>query len=86
MPELPEVETTLRGITPHLKNQQIEAVKVTQSQLRWPVSAELKSLTPLTVLSLRRRAKYLIISTDTGHIIIHLGICLLYTSPSPRDS
>ena len=74
MPELPEVETTLRGITPHLKNQQIEAVKVTQSQLRWPVSAELKTLTPLTVLSLRRRAKYLIISTDTGHIIIHLGM------------
>jgi len=74
MPELPEVETTLRGITPHLQNHQIESVKVTQPQLRWPVSAEFYTLTQLPVLSLRRRAKYIIINTAAGHIIIHLGM------------
>lgn len=79
MPELPEVETTLRGIAPYLRNHHIESVVITQPQLRWPVSSELQTLTHLRVLSLRRRAKYLIIdtehgNTDPGHIIIHLGM------------
>ncbi len=74
MPELPEVETTLRGIAPHLQNHRIEAVTVSQPKLRWPVSAELITLKQVPVLSLQRRAKYLIINTDAGHIIIHLGM------------
>lgn len=74
MPELPEVETTLRGIAPHLQNHRIESVTVSQPQLRWPVSVELKTLTQMPVLSLHRRGKYLIINTEAGHIIIHLGM------------
>jgi len=74
MPELPEVETTLRGIAPHLENRLINAITVTQSKLRWPVSVEFTTLKDLPVRSLHRRAKYLIINTDSGHIIIHLGM------------
>lgn len=74
MPELPEVETTLRGLTPHLRNRRIESVLVTQPQLRWPVSAEINTLCKLKVLSLQRRAKYLLIGTESGHIIVHLGM------------
>lgn len=75
MPELPEVETTLRGISPHLLNQKIEQVLVRHWQLRWPVPAELPSLLKgREVLGLRRRAKYLIVSFDDGHLILHLGM------------
>lgn len=74
MPELPEVETTLRGIAPYLHGHKIESVAVSQPQLRWPVSPELSTLKQLLVITLYRRAKYLIISTETGHIIIHLGM------------
>lgn len=74
MPELPEVETTLRGIAPHLESQHIESIDVRQPKLRWPVSAEFSTLGQLPVVSLARRAKYLIIGTSKGHIIIHLGM------------
>ena len=84
MPELPEVETTLRGIEPFLKGQQIVAVKIRQPKLRWPVSFELSGLSYCRVLSLKRRAKYLLIEIDNtpkesstskpAHIIIHLGM------------
>ena len=56
MPELPEVETTKRGIEPWLLNQRIERVVVRQPQLRWPVVAELKLLQGQTVRRLSRRA------------------------------
>lgn len=84
MPELPEVETTLRGIEPHLKNQQIKEISVSQPQLRWPVSDQLYHLKKCRVVALRRRAKYLLVEINggtlkdkpagTGHIIIHLGM------------
>jgi len=77
MPELPEVETTLRGIAPHLLNQRIERVIVREPRLRWPVSDELSALRNAPVESLARRAKYLIVRTATpfaGNIIIHLGM------------
>lgn len=74
MPELPEVETTLRGIAPYLQGHTIEAVSVREPRLRWPVSPELSTLKQLPVVALSRRAKYLIISTEPGHIIIHLGM------------
>ena len=77
MPELPEVETTLRGIAPHLLDHKISRVIVREPRLRWPVSEALKSLTDAPVTSLSRRAKYLILTTATpytGNIIIHLGM------------
>ncbi len=77
MPELPEVETTLRGIEPYLLEQKITRIVVREKRLRWPVSSELLTLTNQTVSALNRRAKYLLVSLgrqQTEHIIIHLGM------------
>lgn len=75
MPELPEVETTRRGILPHIKGQVIENIEVRQSKLRWPVPTKaLQKALPLMVNDVRRRAKYLLIETASGNIIIHLGM------------
>lgn len=74
MPELPEVETTLRGIEPYLLKKKILNIQVRQAQLRWPVPGTLAELKNQTVQSLDRRGKYIIASTKTGSIIIHLGM------------
>lgn len=75
MPELPEVETSRRGIDPHICGRTIARSVVRQSQLRWPVSPQITTLMPgQTVLSTRRRGKYILIETTNGHIIIHLGM------------
>ena len=75
MPELPEVETTRRGIEPHIQGQTIEKVVVREKKLRWPVPARLNALlTGKTVLSVRRRAKYLLVDVATGTVMIHLGM------------
>jgi len=75
MPELPEVETSRRGIEPHLCNQKITAIIVRNRQLRWPISVRLqKEATASTINAVRRRAKYLLIDTSQGCIIIHLGM------------
>lgn len=74
MPELPEVETSVRGVAPYLEGKQIETVVIRQSQLRWKVSEELTQMRGATILSIYRRAKYLIIETDRGDILVHLGM------------
>lgn len=74
MPELPEVETSVRGISPYLVGQTIEQIIVRQKQLRWWVSDELDEMGGATILSIYRRAKYLIIHTDRGDILVHLGM------------
>ena len=74
MPELPEVETALRGVTPYLKGFIIEKIVVRQPKLRWTVSPELTELKDVKILNLTRRAKYLIIHTEKGYIIGHLGM------------
>ena len=74
MPELPEVETTLRGIRPHLQGRTLKKVVVRESRLRWPVSESLYSLRDSQVLGVRRRAKYLLIDLDVGQLLIHLGM------------
>lgn len=75
MPELPEVETTLRGIAPFIVNQTISRVEVRQPRLRWPIIDNLgKQLGGEKVLSVRRRAKYLLIELASGTLIIHLGM------------
>jgi formamidopyrimidine-DNA glycosylase len=75
MPELPEVETTRRGIEPHLLGQVVTDVIVRQPKLRWPIPANLKrSLKGAIISSVTRRGKYLLIGSDRGALIIHLGM------------
>ena len=75
MPELPEVETTLRGIEPYLLGNRIIRIVVREKRLRWPVSNELLTLANRKVTALNRRAKYLLVSLGNAeHIIIHLGM------------
>lgn len=74
MPELPEVETTRRGIAPYLENAKIKKIIVRQPRLRYPVPIELQQFENIAVLSTSRRAKYLIIHTEKGFLIGHLGM------------
>ena len=75
MPELPEVETTCRGISPHIESQTVSQVIVRQPKLRWPVSPELSTDLPQQrIQKVSRRAKYILISTGNGTLIIHLGM------------
>lgn len=79
MPELPEVETTRRGIAPHLEGNAFSGVTVRQSRLRWEIPALAQLLPGLTVEAVRRRAKYLLIPCGNEHgtagtLIMHLGM------------
>lgn len=74
MPELPEVETTRRGIAPHLEGQTIRRVTVRQPQLRWPVPGEVQTLSNATVTGVARRAKFLLLDVPTGQLLMHLGM------------
>ncbi len=74
MPELPEVETSRRGIEPHLVGETIVHAVVRNPRLRWPVSSEIHALSDRPVLSVQRRAKYLLLELPEGWIIIHLGM------------
>lgn len=75
MPELPEVETTRRGIAPHIIGQRISRVTVRDARLRWPVDPALsRKLAGQTVRDVARRAKYLLITLDRGSVILHLGM------------
>ena len=74
MPELPEVETTCRGIAPHVSGQRIERVILRETRLRWPVSREVADLAGHRIESVTRRAKYLLMQLDQGHLIWHLGM------------
>ena len=75
MPELPEVETVCLGIAPHIEGQTIKQVIVRQPKLRWPVPEMLnQTLTGLSIQSVSRRAKYLLFSTGSGTMLLHLGM------------
>lgn len=75
MPELPEVETSRRGVEPHLTGHTIETVVMRNRSLRWPVAKDVDDgLADSHVLSVERRAKYLLINTDRGTAIVHLGM------------
>lgn len=74
MPELPEVETTRRGIEPHLCGQRITDLIVRQRQLRWPVPAGARQAVGQQVQAVRRRAKFLLIDLAHGQLLIHLGM------------
>jgi len=75
MPELPEVETTRRGIAPALEGRKISALIVREHRLRWPVPQGLAAkLQGSTIRHVRRRAKYLLLETDNGSAMVHLGM------------
>ncbi|MGI9223195.1 MAG: bifunctional DNA-formamidopyrimidine glycosylase/DNA-(apurinic or apyrimidinic site) lyase [Woeseiaceae bacterium] len=75
MPELPEVETSRRGIEPYVVDQAIAAVTIRERRLRWPVSLDIDERLPgATITSVDRRAKYLLINTTGGTAILHLGM------------
>ena len=75
MPELPEVETTRRGLLPHVVGRRIASVTLRRPDLRWPIPPEIATLLPgQPVLAIRRRAKYLLLDTGTGSALLHLGM------------
>jgi len=75
MPELPEVETTARGIRPHVVGKKIAAVLVRNARLRWPVPSDLpQRLVGNCIERVERRAKYLLLRTHSGTLLIHLGM------------
>lgn len=90
MPELPEVETTRRGVAPYAEGRQVEALVVREPRLRWPVPPDLPaSLRGQRIERIERRAKYLLFHTVTGTLLVHLGMSgslrvLPRPAPPPR--
>lgn len=75
MPELPEVETTLRGIEPHIEGQTLTGLVVRNASLRWPVPVDqLEQLIDEPITNVERIAKYILIHTAKGVILLHLGM------------
>lgn len=74
MPELPEVETSRRGIAPSVVGHVIKQVIVRQPKLRWPVAPEVIALREMQVQGLTRRGKYLLFDFTTGQMLVHLGM------------
>ena len=73
MPELPEVETTRRGIEPHVLGRRIEGWIIRDRRLRWPIELP-AALVGQRVGRVARRAKYLGLLTEAGGVIVHLGM------------
>ena len=75
MPELPEVETTRRGIEPHLVGRTVVRLVVRNPHLRWHVTDKLiREFSGQTILSVARRGKYLLLATTAGTALLHLGM------------
>ena len=75
MPELPEVETTRRGLAPHVEGRRITRVVLRRPDLRWPIPPEVPARLPgQRVTAVRRRAKYLLLDTAPGSALLHLGM------------
>ncbi|QBF83159.1 bifunctional DNA-formamidopyrimidine glycosylase/DNA-(apurinic or apyrimidinic site) lyase [Shewanella maritima] len=74
MPELPEVEVTRLGISPHLIAQTVTELIVRNRSLRWPVPDVASNIVGQQIIDIRRRAKYLLMETQAGVTIVHLGM------------
>ncbi len=75
MPELPEVETTRRGVAPYLVGQRVRAAVLRRPDLRWPIAPEIAVELPgQAIEAVNRRAKYLLIQVGTGSALLHLGM------------
>jgi len=88
MPELPEVETTRRGIRPHIEGRTIRTVTVRERRLRWPVPRALaRTLAGRCVTTVDRRGKYLLLRLDAGCLLLHLGMSgSLRVLPAPTPA
>ena len=90
MPELPEVETTCRGIAPHIVGRTVREAIVREPRLRWPVPAKLNLLmSGARFLSVSRRAKYCLLATERGTLMVHLGMSgslRIMPADTPRSS
>lgn len=90
MPELPEVETTCRGISPHIAGSRIRRLTIHDGRLRWPVPADLpEHLAGQPVTAITRRGKYLLFHTPAGIMMVHLGMSgslRLVTPGAPRKT
>lgn len=75
MPELPEVETTRRGIAPYVTGRRVVEARLRRPDLRWPIPPEIsRELPGQRIEAVRRRAKYLLLDAQTGSVILHLGM------------
>ena len=75
MPELPEVETTCRGIAPYLTGRRVVELVIRQPRLRWPIPAALRRALPgQKIENVERRAKYILAHTEAGSALLHLGM------------
>lgn len=75
MPELPEVETTRRGLAPHVEGRIVTAATLRRPDLRWPIPPEISEVLPgQRIDAVRRRAKYLLLDTVEGSALLHLGM------------
>ena len=88
MPELPEVETTKRGLAPQIVGKTIHCVVVRQPRLRWPINLDLNhQLSGASVQTITRRAKYLLFAFQSGSLLIHLGmsghLCIVDAQRAP---
>lgn len=81
MPELPEVETVMRGLKPVLEGRRIQAVSLRRAGLRFPFPERFaERLSGRRVTSLRRRAKYILADLDSGDVLlVHLGMTGRFT-------
>jgi len=88
MPELPEVETTRRGVAPRVVGRRISALRVYDRRLRWPVPSGLaRLLQGRTIERVDRRSKYLLFAIGDGTLLVHLGMTgslRVFTTPPPR--
>ena len=88
MPELPEVETTRRGLAPHVVGRRVAQLHVYDSRLRWPVPADLRDrLVGRAIDGVDRRSKYLLFRLGTDTLLVHLGMTgslRVYRKPPPR--
>ena len=75
MPELPEVETTRKGLEPLITNRKIVSVHIYKNRLRWEIPSHLKNtLKNQSIKKISRRAKYLLVHFDHGQLVMHLGM------------
>lgn len=75
MPELPEVETIRRGLAPHLAGRTVTRVLLRRPDLRWPIPREVETCLPgQRIAAVGRRAKYLLLDTQAGSALLHLGM------------
>lgn len=75
MPELPEVETTRAGLAPHVTGRVVSDVRLRRDDLRWPIPPDVaRALPGQRIDAVRRRAKYLLLDTDAGSALLHLGM------------